>query len=119
MPAASPDGAAGDTRWTVARRGLLAFVTAAAIVLVFVDTAWLTLLAVFALVLYLVLGWRRFTMETWVPVFLSIGALVLSLQRGVSGTILMEAAERTIFLAALTDDEVTLIEATYSRIVAA
>ena len=86
---------------TPVRRGLAAFVMLAALAMIFVGHAMLTLTASAALVAYLSLSWRQFTLGTWVPVILSIAALAVALQRGISASVLLQAVERALFLAAL------------------
>lgn len=83
------------------RRALLAFVMVAAAVLVFVRSDLLVLTATAALGLFLLLGWRQFSIGTWVPVLLSLAGLVVALRHGVPGETLMRAADRMLFLAAL------------------
>lgn len=92
---------AAPTPLTVIRRGLMSVVMISAILLVFVTSDWLILGASGALALFLVLGWRRFGIGTWVPVLLSVGVLVVALQQGVEGAVLLEALGRMLFLAAL------------------
>lgn len=91
----------GDDPGASLRRALLAFVMVAAAVLVFVHSEALVLLASGALVAFLLLGWRQFSIGTWVPVMLSLAALVVALRHGVAPETLMRAAERMLFLAAL------------------
>ncbi|NHF74627.1 hypothetical protein [Paracoccus xiamenensis] len=83
------------------RRALLAFAMVSAAVLVFVESDGLVLAASAALCLFLLLGRRQFSVGTWVPVMLSLAALVLALRRGVPPEVLMRAADRMLFLAAL------------------
>lgn len=74
---------------------------AAALAMIVVDHAALTLTASVALVAYLALAWRQFSLGTWVPIIMSVGVLILALQRGVPGSVFLLAAERALFLAAL------------------
>lgn len=73
----------------------------AALAMIFVGHAALTLTASAALVVYLALSSRQFSLGTWVPVILSTGALIMALQRGIPTPVLLLAAERALFLAAL------------------
>lgn len=83
------------------RAGLMGLVIATAILLVFVDALWLDALGAVALAGFLVLGWRQFSVGTWVPLILSLGALITALLREVPTEVLIAAVERMIFLAAL------------------
>lgn len=83
------------------RRGLLAFVMASALVLVFHPAEWLVAGAAGALTLYLLLGWRQFSVATWVPVSLSLAALVAALWQGIPWPVLLDAMGRMVFLGAL------------------
>ncbi len=91
----------GDELVTPLRRALMSFVMLAAVALIFVQPVWLVLSASAALALFLALCWRQFSVGTWVPVILSLAGLALALHRGVPATVLTEAAERMLFLAAL------------------
>lgn len=90
------------------RRALLSVVMIAALVLVFIEAAWLTLVGAAALVVYLVLGWRQFGFGAWVPVLLALGVLTVALLGGVPGAVLMDGFGRMLFLAALVGLLVTL-----------
>jgi hypothetical protein len=81
--------------------GLLAFVLIATIALIFMDAVWLTLAAATALGVFLMLGWRWFSYGTWVPVLLSMGALIVAVARGIPAPVLLEALDRALFLASL------------------
>ncbi|TRW94597.1 hypothetical protein FNJ84_19070 [Paracoccus sp. M683] len=83
------------------RRVALAIVIAAALLLVFVPSRMLTLMAVAALILFLFLAWRQFRVGTWVPLLLSAGVLALAVARGVPAEVFWQAANRMIFLSAL------------------
>lgn len=96
---AAPAGGVGGPPFL--RSLLLATASASALLLIFVQTQWLVLAASLALVAYLALGWRHFTIGTWVPVLLSFGALAVALLQGVSGAVLLRALDRSLFLAAL------------------
>lgn len=85
----------------VLRSWLMCVVIASAILLVFFETLWINGLSVAALVLYLVSARRQFSAGTWVPVILSVGALILALANGVPGATMREAVERMLFLSAL------------------
>ena len=74
---------------------------ASAVLLVFVDSAALDLAAGAALVAFLVLGWRRFTLGTWVPLVLSGVALALALRGGGAAATLLDGLDRALFLGAL------------------
>lgn len=80
---------------------LLAASAAAAILLIFSDASWLLYGAATTLVAYLALGWRRFTIGTWVPVLLSLVAFAVALTQGLPGAVLTQAMDRSLFLAAL------------------
>ena len=86
---------------TFIRRGLMVFVMLASVVLIFVDSTWLTVIASTALVVFLAVGWRRFSVGTWVPVLLSLGAFIIALQQDVSGAVFLDAFGRMLFLASL------------------
>ncbi|MBY8975900.1 hypothetical protein KHP62_08795 [Rhodobacteraceae bacterium NNCM2] len=90
-----------DGHLSLARRTLMTFVMVSAIVLVFVPAAWLSITAGAALVLFLTLGWRQFSIGTWVPIMLSTGALILAIHREVPADVLLQAINRMLFLAAL------------------
>ncbi|ASM75310.1 membrane protein (plasmid) [Pseudosulfitobacter pseudonitzschiae] len=98
MPGASTPVNGGVRRL---RSGLLTFVLAAAVGLIFVDAPWLILTAGMALGLFLALGWRLFSIATWVAVLLSGGALIVALWRDVPSEVLMDAIGRSLFLGAL------------------
>ncbi|MBA4490052.1 hypothetical protein [Paracoccus sp. S1E-3] len=83
------------------RRALLAAVMVAAAVLIFVPSVVLVLAGSAALCLFLLLGWRQFSLGTWVPVLLSLAALGVALRQGLDHAILLRAADRMLFLAAL------------------
>jgi hypothetical protein len=84
-----------------ARAVLMLLVAAAAIASVFTGAVWITGLGGIALVIFLVLGWRRFTVGTWVPVGLSGVTLIAALVQGVPGDVLLTGVERAVFLGAL------------------
>ena len=72
-----------------------------AIALVFVDVPGLALAAGAALATFLALGWRHFSLGTWVPVLLSIAALAVAVERGVPSRVLVAGMERALFVASL------------------
>jgi len=86
---------------TTLHRGLMPFVMLAGVTLIFVESVWLTLVANLALVVFLAMGWRRFSVGTWVPVLLSLATFALALWKGVSTEVLLDALGRMLFLAAL------------------
>ena len=98
--AAVPAASEGTLPITL-RRISMAFVTLSALVLVVFHSHALLLLAVGALLLFLVLAVRQYRTGAWVPILLSLGVLALSLARGVPADVLYQAADRMIFLAAL------------------
>ena len=83
------------------RRLAMSVVIMSALVLIFVDAVVVSVLGSVALVVFLVLAHRQFTIGTWVPVLLSALVLVLALWRGVSSEVFLRAADRMIFLSAL------------------
>ena len=76
-------------------------VMAAALVLVFVNSAALVYTATALIVLFLSLNLRQFSIGTWVPVLLSVVALLMSLPRGLPAELYLQACSRMVFLAAL------------------
>ncbi|WP_281827413.1 hypothetical protein [Jannaschia rubra] len=95
------DGAVAAGHAVALRSLLLAVASGAALVLVFVRADWLALAAMAALLAYLWLGRRLFTLGTWVPVALSLAALAVAVARGTSAPVLLHAVDRSLFLAAL------------------
>jgi len=94
-------GLAGQDRGAALRRGLMAAIMLAALVLVFLDSRLVTGAAVAALVLYLVLARRQFGFGTWVPVLMALAGLAAALRQGVEASVLWQGADRMLFLAAL------------------
>lgn len=83
-------------------RGLLLIVVAgAAMTSVFSASHWVTMAGGVAMVAFLVLGWRRFTIGTWVPVILSVLTLAEALRQAVPAAVLLLGVERAVFLGAL------------------
>ena len=83
------------------RRVCMAFVMAVALVLVFIETRGLTVLATVALVVFLGLAWRQFRIGTWVPILLAVAVAALALGRGVPAEVFWRALDRMLFLSAL------------------
>lgn len=83
------------------RRALLAFVMLVSIPLIAVDSPILTMAGALALTVYLVLSWRQFSFGSWVPVVLSVVALILALRRDIPSEVILRAADRMVFLATL------------------
>ncbi|MFN3527075.1 MAG: hypothetical protein ACK4YU_13360, partial [Paracoccus sp. (in: a-proteobacteria)] len=94
MPPA-PDPSAG------LRRGLMGYVMLTAVLSLLVPQAVLTVTGSAALVAFLALSWRQFSVGTWVPILLSLAALAVARSRGVPPDLLLRAADRMLFLAAL------------------
>jgi hypothetical protein len=102
MSQASGDGAAVTRHGSAQlRAGLMGVVIVSAILSVFVGSLWLDIVASSALALFLLLAWRQFSVGTWVPLILSIGAMAIALWQSVPGDVLISAMERMIFLASL------------------
>lgn len=83
------------------RAVLMGVVILSAILSVFVGSLWLDILASSALVLFLLLAWRQFSVGTWVPLVLSLGVLAVALSQSVPSEVLFSAMEHMIFLASL------------------
>lgn len=88
------------------RRNLIASCAMALVILtsvgdIFLDGPALIVAGSAALVVYLVLCWRRFTGAAWLTTGLCAGLLVVVLIRGIPAAALLEGLSRMLFLAAL------------------
>jgi len=91
----------GIDRLDTLRSGLMVVVSVAAIALIFGHADWITSIGGMALVAFLILGWRRFTVGTWVPIGLAAITLTVALVERVPGAVLAQGIDRALFLAAL------------------